>query len=281
MKVYVVNMDNRPDRWKHIVSQLTALGIEYTRVSAVDGKSLNVEEQKLFDKRRFVLEQKKPSVLGEIGCAMSHRNIWKDIVRNEIKYALVLEDDVNLENIIVDFLSNKSNFEKFDLLNISSNQPYSLQGIDKIKLDSHNEAVRPNKWKRKKRKQWKKMEWRRRWRIFSIKKVCEGFYTCECDPAPALTSGYIISNHGAIHLLNTSESMFYPIDLTWRYSGGKLIEGFLSQPLVIQSLDDTDIHGRYKGYKLNLREKILRAIFKSRRIKRRWDILKMYGFTKL
>jgi len=279
MKIYVVNMDNRPDRWAHIEAGLESLDLEYTRFSAVNGRDLTLEEQSIFDKKRFILEQKKHSVLGEIGCALSHRNIWKDIVKNKIPHALILEDDVDLDRRLVDFLKNPSNFQKFDVLNVSSNEPYSLQGMDSIELDQNDEVTRPSKWKS--RKQWKRMEWRRRWRIFSIKKLDNDLYTCECDPAPALTSGYIISCHGAIHLLNTSETMYYPIDLTWRYSSGKLIEGFLNKPLVVQSLNDTDIHGRHTGYKLNFWEKILRIFIKSRRIRRRWDLVKIYGLRKL
>lgn len=279
MKVYVVNMDNRPDRLKHIQSQLEYLDIKFIRISAVNGKDLTLEQQKLFDKKRFVLEQKKHSVLGEIGCAMSHRNIWKDIVENKVSHALILEDDVNIDARLVDFIQKKSNFKKFDLLNISSNEPYSLQGIDSIALDKNREAFRPNKWHS--RKKWKNMEWCNRWRIFSIKKLDNDLFTCECDPAPALTSGYIISFHGATHLLNTSEVMYYPIDLTWRYSSGKLIQGFLNQSLVVQSLDDTDIHGRHTGYKLNFWERILRIFLKSRKTRRRLDLVKMYGLRKL
>ena len=36
--------------------------------------------------------------LGEIGCALSHYFIWKDIVDKSHKGALIIEDDANFSN---------------------------------------------------------------------------------------------------------------------------------------------------------------------------------------
>ena len=109
----------------------------------------------------------------------------------------------------------------------------------------------------------------------------DGDIACECDPAPALGSGYILSLKGAEALLKTSETMFYPVDLTWRYSGGMLRQAFLAEPLITQSLGDTNIEGRYQGYKLNLWQRIQRFFVKSRRWRRRIDVIKMYGISRL
>ena len=38
------------------------------------------------------------------------------------------------------------------------------------------------------------MEWRNQWKIFAIHALNDKIIACECDPAPALTSGYILSD---------------------------------------------------------------------------------------
>jgi GR25 family glycosyltransferase involved in LPS biosynthesis len=37
--------------------------------------------------------------LGSIGCAISHMNCWKDIIKKKFNYAIICEDDIKVENI--------------------------------------------------------------------------------------------------------------------------------------------------------------------------------------
>ena len=63
--VFVINLDRRKDRWEFITEQLTSVGIEAERVSAVDGSLLDPD----------------PSIgngwnhKGVAGCALSHRKV--------------------------------------------------------------------------------------------------------------------------------------------------------------------------------------------------------------
>lgn len=101
---------------------------------------------------------------------------------------------------------------------------------------------------------------------------------CECNFAPSLGSGYIVSKLGAKLLLETSQKMTYPIDLTWYFVGNdRMIQGFIETPLITQVLGDTDIQGRYVGYKLSFWQKIQRIFRKNRFIGRKIGIIKMYG----
>lgn len=40
---------------------------------------------------------KRPMTLGEVGCFLSHYNIWKRIVDEELNQVLVLEDDIRFD----------------------------------------------------------------------------------------------------------------------------------------------------------------------------------------
>lgn len=279
LNVFLINLDKRPDRLAFVGAQLHNLGIPFRRHEAVDGSTLNAQQRALFDDARFVLEQKKLPVAGEVGCAWSHRQIWQQMVDEKLPYALILEDDIQIAPALSDFLSDESHYRTFDFLNLSENQPYRVDASALQTLLAQGCEWRPHKWQS--RRLWKRLEWRRRWRIFRLHRLGEGSIACECDPAPALGSGYILSQQGAKALLETSQTMFYPVDLTWRYSGGGLRQAFLAQPLIHQSLGDTNIEGRYRGYRMSQWQRIQRIFLKSRRWRRRWDVIRLYGISRL
>jgi collagen beta-1,O-galactosyltransferase len=39
----------------------------------------------------------RPITMGEVGCFMSHYNVWKDVIVNYYSKVVVLEDDVRFE----------------------------------------------------------------------------------------------------------------------------------------------------------------------------------------
>lgn len=92
-RVYVINLDRSPDRLAQMQEKLRALGVRFTRMSAVDGAKLS--EDALHDSKVCTPMCAKFSSKGAIGCALSHRNVWHDVVRNGFRSVLVLEDDAN------------------------------------------------------------------------------------------------------------------------------------------------------------------------------------------
>lgn len=102
-KIYYINLDRRPDREEHIIQQLEKVNLLNisTRVTAIDGKLIDLSSmpnnliteagiQDALDKSKRVYV---PLTIGGIGCALSHRNIWLDIINNNVSSALILEDD--------------------------------------------------------------------------------------------------------------------------------------------------------------------------------------------
>ena len=91
MKVYLVNMDRSTDRLEIMQRRLSSLGLEYERVSAVDGSKLSTEDKK------FVVSPnwRYPYSLtpGEVGCFLSHKKCWQNLIDSGEPWALVLEDD--------------------------------------------------------------------------------------------------------------------------------------------------------------------------------------------
>merc|ERR1719387_1431305 len=88
---YCVNLDRRPERWSFVQQQLADLRLPAIRWSAVDGQSLDVPalaEHGIVAKnslpRYFLPDEQKlfgvDLTAGGIGCALSHMQIWKDII---------------------------------------------------------------------------------------------------------------------------------------------------------------------------------------------------------
>ncbi|KAF4116815.1 procollagen galactosyltransferase 2 [Onychostoma macrolepis] len=100
-QVYLINLKRREDRRDRIQRSLEVLGIDVTLTEAVDGKALNSTQLRALG-IEMLPGYKDPysdRVLtkGEIGCFLSHYNIWKKVVELQQHQVLVLEDDVRFE----------------------------------------------------------------------------------------------------------------------------------------------------------------------------------------
>lgn len=108
MKVFVLNLAHNTERREYMEKILEPLSIEYEFFPAVYGKTLeNIDE--IYD---AVLAQKKIKRQlnsGEIGTAISHKNIYKKMIDENIKSALILEDDITLLKGFMDVYHTLSN----------------------------------------------------------------------------------------------------------------------------------------------------------------------------
>lgn len=95
-KIYVINLEEATDRKKYVSNLLSSENISFEFFEAFNGRKKFPTDQLRLDfiKENFFLGPRwKPSV-GQIGCWMSHVNIWKHIVKNNIETCLILEDDI-------------------------------------------------------------------------------------------------------------------------------------------------------------------------------------------
>jgi glycosyl transferase family 25 len=93
ISAYMINLDRRQDRLERLGGQLDALGVKWTRVSAVDAEIVGDECLSL------VISQTGP--LGQMGrgdraCSCSHVKAWRAFLDDGSEYGLFLEDDVFL-----------------------------------------------------------------------------------------------------------------------------------------------------------------------------------------
>lgn len=100
MKTFVINLDSRPDRMKHMLQVGDKLGLELIRIPAVKGTDLNPDKISVSSYVRTSLKLKQRfskihlTEHGEVGCFLSHRNVW-EIIKDETEPCLVFEDDAD------------------------------------------------------------------------------------------------------------------------------------------------------------------------------------------
>lgn len=108
MKTYVINLASQIKKKEHIISECKKLNLDFEIYNAINGAELSEEfiNKNVLDYPNCYLTK------GEIGCALSHINIYKEIVRNNLPYALILEDDAVLNPLLADFIKDFENYNK-------------------------------------------------------------------------------------------------------------------------------------------------------------------------
>lgn len=105
-------------------------------LSAVDGVAMNESEVAEIYKRQ-IYSPRYPHALrrGEIGCFLSHRKAWQQIVDRELDAAVILEDDVTFEpdklREAMEFLNSSvlpKDYIQFQVRQLESNYPTLVQG---------------------------------------------------------------------------------------------------------------------------------------------------------
>lgn len=92
----IINLERRQDRKEETIKKLTDAGInkdQYEFINAVDGQKLE-PTQEIFD---LFKENDFGNRKGVIGCALSHYNLWKQLLTDKNnEYYLIMEDDFTL-----------------------------------------------------------------------------------------------------------------------------------------------------------------------------------------
>jgi len=107
-QIYLINLKRRPDRFERMKYNLDQLGIEVKAVEAVDGRKLDEGYIKSHGIKMMPdfsePYHNRPLTYGEIGCFMSHFNIWQDMIENNYERVLILEDDIRFRSYFIDKL---------------------------------------------------------------------------------------------------------------------------------------------------------------------------------
>lgn len=95
---YVISLKDELKRRQNIKTQLDTLGIEFEFFDAIDLRNSNDNAYYNNHEGSYNLQRKLTS--GEVGCALSHINIYNQILSNKYDWSWIIEDDALLNYII-------------------------------------------------------------------------------------------------------------------------------------------------------------------------------------
>ena len=93
-KIYVINLNRRPDRMERMKKILKEYNIVYERFPAIDGNDINVMAEWYNIKNTKNTKNTIISTVNAYGCLLSHLEIIKLAKKNNYKRVLIFEDDL-------------------------------------------------------------------------------------------------------------------------------------------------------------------------------------------
>lgn len=187
MKAFVISLESDKSRRSHIRGQLEKLGMEYEFFNAVRG-SERIQDRRWYDPDEALKCEDRYLRSGEVGCALSHAAVYSEIVRRDLPWALVLEDDAVLHDDLISVLQ-------------ALEAGYILQG-DLISLGRCDHY-----------KPWTKRP------LFAPYKLVEPILVREGSTAQ--TVGYVITREAARAIAAVNVPVKFPAD-SWGYYKGKV-----------------------------------------------------------
>ncbi|MCW7536289.1 glycosyltransferase family 25 protein [Aquabacterium sp. A7-Y] len=189
IRTLVISLAESAERRSLMSERLTKAGLEAEFFDAVNGRTLRRNSRSLWAKAAQLSD-------GELGCYLSHVGVWRKIADENIPFALVLEDDVDLHGDLASVCTELAALPlSFDLVRLSSLEPQIGKPIRQLAND--RTLILPTK-----------------------------------DPFG--TQGYLLSLAGARRLLSVISEPCLPIDrefnLYWRHG----LQSLLISPPVVQ-----------------------------------------------
>ena len=134
LPIFIINMPKDTKRRSSITARLKHLELKASFIEGVDGLAMSDQDIDLvYDstkrKRYFGRDMTK----GEIGCLLSHRNIFTKMVDEQIPVAVILEDDVIFEPDFKQALAAISDSSmKWDVIRFLGSKKIYKRGCRKI-----------------------------------------------------------------------------------------------------------------------------------------------------
>jgi glycosyl transferase family 25 len=126
IKSYLINLTKDTDRLASFRQQFDNLGLEFERISAVDGRETSQNDYEAFQRDR-PRNSKKGWLRGQMGCFLSHYKAWELIAQGQDRFGAIFEDDIYVSE---------------GLKGILANDCWITEGIDIIRLEAPPNRVR-------------------------------------------------------------------------------------------------------------------------------------------
>lgn len=148
--IFIVNLKKDSERKKHMQQLCKQHSLDYQFIDAICGKDLDDNElKKIYDKKRTLSELGRELSAGEIGCTLSHKEIYRTMIRKNIEQAVIFEDDITFNHRIHDAISTIADFPddwECVLLHYHRNNPfakfYCISPYNRITVGKNLKIVR-------------------------------------------------------------------------------------------------------------------------------------------
>lgn len=107
LHIYIVSLKQDVEKREVISNTLKELGLQFSFIDAIYGKELS--EDVLNSIRAKSVGTVVPATSGEIGCTLSHIKVYQKLLKDNKKWACILEDDVILDRRFKVFVDNFNN----------------------------------------------------------------------------------------------------------------------------------------------------------------------------
>ena len=110
---FCISLLSKPSRWSRMEKRFSHFGLNCERFTAITpGDITDIFYHNLMD---------KPNVCA---CAQSHINIWRNIVKQNMPYALILEDDAMFDQNWLSKLPTENDIDSnWDLILLNASEP--------------------------------------------------------------------------------------------------------------------------------------------------------------
>lgn len=120
VQAYVINLDSCVERLDSCATQLASAGIPWERVPAVAGRLIEFPIPE-YDETGYRLMQGRRRIDAEVGCYLSHIKVFKLFLESSADYALILEDDAQIDAGLRELINSALRYSRhWDLLRLSS-----------------------------------------------------------------------------------------------------------------------------------------------------------------
>jgi glycosyl transferase family 25 len=146
MHAYVINLRRSPERRVNMTAQLTAHGIDYEIVEAVDGRELDLTDPQVISSVAPSFRAAEWFLPTIAACAMSHLSACRKVLDANLPWALILEDDVTIPadlQVIAEAVAAQLTGAEVALLNFDSDQVCKVSRQGAAELLSGRKLVFP------------------------------------------------------------------------------------------------------------------------------------------
>jgi len=123
--IYVINLLSSRKRRDSMIRQLTMLNLRFSILSAVHGGAINDDYiDRFYSSKESLRLHGRDLTRNEIGCAMSHLEVYEKMIASKQECAIILEDDVYIGKMFEAFVKALPSFMGLDweMINLRSEQ---------------------------------------------------------------------------------------------------------------------------------------------------------------